>query len=299
MGAPMRTDATRFCPRCLRRFGGGDRCPGCDAIPLGLETASARRRALALLARGPLRRPSLGPDWPLTLTQLWFRRGLLPLAVLGGVAGAVGRAGWVIGFGAAFALQLALLALLVASYFSYVWLRGLLGDALPRPSTARLELLPPGERRSATEASVRGRVLGPSSLRSPLEHRPCVAYRLVGAGPVGAVDDADACAFDLELDDGEVVHVEAPPCSVDIDVQAPPRTVRPSPELTLFLERRGVFPERGPLELAEATLREGDLITVRGERKETLEAGGYRQQGARVILLESHRTRLTLRRTES
>ncbi len=321
----MRTDATRFCPYCVVRFGRAERCPRCDLRAFDLSKLAGRREALTALTRGSLGR-EMPQALPLRLISLWLKWGFLPVCALGfvvgliyrvelggghGVGGALGlRGGAGVGSGlgtagmaalAQFALMLALLAL----YFSSIWLRSLLrlggrrqgASARDEGLRDRMQLVAPTEGLGPS-LTLEGVVRAEATLSSPLAHETCVAYRLLGRGPVGVVDDAAASSFILETDDGVSTRVEASRCTLDVPVVDPPRVLRPDRALTRFLEHRGVFPERGPLQLAEALLRDGDRVIVEGAASQAEQADGYRDRRELRVLRETPQTPLRIRGAE-
>ncbi|NOY91850.1 MAG: hypothetical protein GXP55_11690 [Deltaproteobacteria bacterium] len=308
--ATVRTDATRFCPHCVVRFGRSQRCPRCDHPAFELDTRARRRDALKALARGSLgREVSRKVDrelHPLRLVSLWLNWGFLPVCALGFLLGLLEvhtlRSG-VGGAGMAALAQIGLMLTLLALYFSSVWVRswGPWARGLAGARTAglreRMQLVAPTEEQGPSLV-LEGVVRAEATLSSPLAHQACVAYRLVGHGPVGVVNDAAGSSFMLETDDGVTTRVEASRCTLDVPVVDSPRVLRPDRALTRFLERRGVFPERGPLQLAEALLRDGDRVTVEGAATEAEQANGYRDRRALRVLRETSETPLRIRRAD-
>lgn len=133
---------------------------------------------------------------------------------------------------------------------------------------------------------LRGRVRVTEPIPSPLAHAPCAAFRLVGEGPLGPVDDAGGTSFELTTEGGPV-RVELGRGSVDVPVEAVARTVRPDRSLARFLEERGIYPDRGPVRLAEGLLRDGDVVEVEGQLDSELASDGYRGTH-RIRVLREH-----------
>jgi len=211
----------------------------------------------------------------------------------------------VIGFGASFLVQLVLLALLMTSYFTYTWvssgLDALRGKEQAQATRAALLLLSAktqsGENPDAEILA--GQVRAETLLRSPLAHSDCVAYRIVGRGPMGPIDEGAGCAFQLELDDGAMLRVETNPSSIDVVVSDEARALRPDAELSRFLEARGAFPERGPLHLAEGVIRDGDRVVVEGTMVDVRADDGYRGRRVERTVRETEHTALTIRRVRT
>lgn len=143
---------------------------------------------------------------------------------------------------------------------------------------------------------LRGRVHVPAPLRSPLRHLPCAAFRIAGEGPLGDVDDAEMTTFEVTTDEGDRVEVQGPTGSIAIEVKSEPRLLRPDAELSDFLEERGAFPDRGPVRLAEASVRDGDEVVVQGAVETVTRPDGYRGQATVKVMRERPGAPLVLRR---
>jgi len=302
MGLCVRTDATRFCPHCVVRFGRSERCPQCDERPLDLRIPARRREALEAIARGSLGR-EMHQAWPLRLVAAWINRAFLPACACAFLVGALqthALRGGVAGAGIAVLAQIGLILLLLASFFTLTWVRSWF-DLLRRPRrdepspSAPLVLLPPSPE-VVPGLAFEGIARQESRSHSPLAHDPCIAYRLVGTGPLGPIDDGAATTFLLETEDGVSTRIEASRCTLEIPVTDTPRALRPDRELTRFLEDRGIFPERGPLHLAEGLLRDGDRVIVEGALAPMEESEGYRGRRETRVLRETLEIPLRIRR---
>ncbi|MFW6050100.1 MAG: hypothetical protein ACODAU_02930 [Myxococcota bacterium] len=304
----MRTDRTTLCAHCAVRFPAAGRCPRCGGSDLfDLTRAKARRLALRAVDR-PSRPPPATPWWS-RAPSLYLRYGVALLTAAGALAGGWFGETWI----AVFVLGLAAFWVALALFFVGSGLLYLgaaavrLLFALARIAARRMALRGrnPARRiltiddqevlRSPHVRELRGRVRAGSPLRSPLEGLPCVAWRVAGEGPVGDVDDALAAPFELVTDDGRTIRVLPSPATVAVELDARPRPVKPSPELARFLQERGVYPERGPVTLAEAVLKDGDRVVVEGAF-ETAPAPSGSSDGAAGVMREHPGAPLVVRR---
>nr|MDQ3037870.1 hypothetical protein [Myxococcota bacterium] len=147
----------------------------------------------------------------------------------------------------------------------------------------------PVVRAAAERVSEQGRVRARATLVAPLSGRPCVAWRLVGEGPHGPIDDARAVPFMLTGEGGEAdVEVDATIASIELAVPvAEPVQLRdPSAELAAWLRARGADPAVAPIFLREAILEEGAEIEVIGTSSRQTRADGYRGSSTRDVLAD-------------
>ncbi len=286
----MRTDRTTICAACALRLPSGASCPRCGGTDLyDMTRPRARSAALAALRRwarpAGLRRLGDGLE---RLVLGYLRYGVGTVCALAAVVGlllegslgaaltaavlALGVQVMVFGTGA---LLFGLCNLL---WTVFGWLvsavRGASGE---KARHGRFRLLPgdPPELPAVRTERVRGRVRVAEPVPSPLGHEPCAAFRLVGEGPFGPVDDAGGTTFEVAGEEGGA-RVVLGSGAVEVDVPETPRIVRPDRDLERFLAERGLYPDRGPVRLAESVLRDGDLVEVEGQAEEVTAVDGYR-----------------------
>lgn len=306
----MRTNRTSLCASCAARLPATDHCPRCGGHDLfDLQRASARRKALAAL-----RRQRLGRAEPIrlgeTLSAWYIKYGLVLLTALGAYVGWRWADGSVL---TAFVVGLATLWGAVAAFFvaagaySLVALvmRAVIGSVLwavrrmdPERRSGIPWLIASDEQELLPEhglSELRGTVRVLEPLTSPVQQTPCAAFRLVGHGPLGEIDDAGATPFELETEDGERVRVEPDPAWVALEVEERAQPVQLDDRLRRFLEQRGLFPERGEVRVAEAVLRDGDPVVVEGAL-ETSRGRGAASTGRVKVLREREGAPLVLRR---
>lgn len=300
----MRTDRTLVCAPCRLRFArAAERCPTCGAEGLDLRDPGACARAVTLLEAAPRRRSepmrALRAGWRVAGAggQWLFRRlferpvdkrlsrvFLVP-AVLGGVAQFA--AFLKLGIGAAvilgllgmvstlmFAVMFA--ATLYAMLFALVYLpiatllavlRGLellVLRVIGRPSgpvPLQLAPLPPPR----VDERVRGRVRCAAPTRSP-GGVVCVAWRVVGQGPSGPIDDAGGVGFELDGADGAVLVEIAEGATIDVAVTG----AAGSPQLP------AISVGAGATSVCEGVIRVGDEVEVGGPCDVDTESAGYR-----------------------
>ena len=157
-----------------------------------------------------------------------------------------------------------------------------------------VEIVDPAGEPPRAFASCTGRAEGAETLVAPISGSPCLAWRLVGTGPAGAIDDSDFVPFELVSDDGRV-RVSADAAAVDLAALGREHTKLPGPAL-LELSRRWTFPGHGRVRVREAVLRSGDRVEVRGARVEMLRSEGYRGQTAQIALSDAGDVALVIRK---
>lgn len=125
---------------------------------------------------------------------------------------------------------------------------------------------------SAVVGTIRGPLDAP--LRSFFRDDTCVAIRIVGRFGRVAIDDADAVAFVVDADGGESVHVEPAFLVVAVDVPELGAVDAPGERLRAFLAARAAEPLDAGGQLAEATLRPGDRVSIAGDAVERADPRG-------------------------
>ena len=246
-----RTDRSFVCLACRLRFWPVRRCPKCQEtkwlVDLEVDPGAA--------ARPPPARES----------------GAGPLAFFG-VAAVLSAAGAAI-FGSIGLAEVLMIPSVLA----------LGGSALvrkPAPATTGWAILPgPVARANAARVTVAGTLRAARDVkpfRSPLRDRRCVAYRLVGEAGEMPIDDARARPFDLELENGELVRVEAATASVDLPMSHPEERKFVREGRAEFLSRRGVA-SPDLVRVTEETLEIGARVIVTGAVRENQIASGYRE----------------------
>jgi hypothetical protein len=306
----VRTDLTTLCPRCVARIPKAKRCARCGETKLfDLADAGQRNRALARIGRATrlgsrassfVERALLGYlRWGVaTVTGLAF---LVELVISGSTSLAVTFA--LLAFIAQAVLAGAGFAVfgvysLLFDAVSWFYTRARMGRdderlaALPRILVAEPLALPPTNRERAI-----GRVRVAEPIDSLLRHEPCAAFRLIGEGPRGAVDDAGGTDFDVVSEDG-IARVILGDARIDLPIDSTPATVRPDAALRAFLDARGIFPDRGPVRLAEGALREGDWVEIEGRARGVTESDGYRGAVHVRVFEETAGAPLSIRKIE-
>jgi hypothetical protein len=264
----MRTDQSRFCAACCQRFAAElDRCPTCDGdVTYDLTTIDGRKKAVREL-RWLTQRQARSLD---RLLAPSLRRGAVTALLITGLLMVIRMP----------ALAAALLALALL-----VW-------ALLYIRRARLETVhytialaePPPLLEAHGMIEVTGTVRAREIIRAPISDDEVVAFRIVGDGPDGRVDDAAAVPFDVEDDEGERVRVDTDGAVVAIRVDEPRREVDPDGALYEFLHRRSPFRPKPGMSLAEGRLRDGDPVEIYGfEEREAVPAGYRDTDWVRVL----------------
>jgi hypothetical protein len=243
----MRTDRTYVCTDCRIRCWPVRRCPGCG------ET-----RALSDLAKVPdaIARSVEPPPPPAAPRDRSILVGLGVSTTIGGVA-----------------LGLALMSLAVAEVAIMIGLPLIVAGSLRLPRRARAVIVDRGApfvplecpvvRDAMLEGrrEVRGVVRARGRLVAPLSGRECIAYRLVGEGRHGLLDDALGGRFEVVLSDGSSVEVDGSVGTFDLPISEEPlRSLETtSPELDAWLAARGA--DR-TVRVRESILEGGDLVEV-------------------------------------
>ncbi|MDQ3035212.1 MAG: hypothetical protein M3Y87_22590, partial [Myxococcota bacterium] len=118
---------------------------------------------------------------------------------------------------------------------------------------------------SAMLTIARGTARGEERLRAPLSRTPCLAWRLYGEGPTGALDEAGATSFALDGDPEGPCEIDADAIVVALALGEPPRVLdAPGPPLLELLARFFAYPTEGALRLGEVVLRAGDRAEIEG-----------------------------------
>jgi len=254
------------CPRCAIRFPARDACPRCGSPGVAdLREPAERSRFLRALSR----RSTVARRGPV--------RRYLPPAAIG--AGSAGFSLYLLltGASAGNALAGGMIVLLIAGLL-YVVVSGIAADASEgRWPSLVLEPVATAALGSGTEESRRGHVHVRFSVRAPLSGRPCAAWRVMGKGPSGPIDDAGLGGFDVHLDGRAVARVEAAWGFVDLGPMEAPTTRIPDDALADFLRPRGRLPQGAACALSEAVLVEGDEVEVRGVADVELITDGMRE----------------------
>lgn len=150
----------------------------------------------------------------------------------------------------------------------------------PQAKSTPWTILPgPVARAHAPRASVAGVVRaarGVKLLRSPLHDRVCVAYRISGASADMPIDDARGRPFDVHLDDGERVRVDATVATIDLVMNELDERMPLPPGRAVFLKHRGVE-ALDTARVTESTLEIGARVVVIGAAREDVIASGYRE----------------------
>jgi hypothetical protein len=264
-----RTDRSFVCLACRHRFWPARRCPACqetkwlvdlEVDPQGVSRAPTPTRA-ASQALGGI--------------------GVLGLLGAGGAAtaGSIGLA------------EVLLIPTVVALGASIL--------ARPGPApVARWSILSgPVARAHAVRVTLTGVVRaakGVKLLRSPIENVVCVAYRLAGESHEMPIDDARARPFDLELEGGERVRVEAGVATLDLPIDETAPRVQPRKDRAAFLGRRGVLAIE-TVRVSEATLTIGERVIVTGSVHEDAIAAGYRDTRTSRTLFDAPGAPLLIR----
>lgn len=168
---------------------------------------------------------------------------------------------------------------------------------VPTDRPSKLELAPIAAEPDTSQTVLRGRARAATPVVSPLDAISCIAFRLVGETPKGAVDDARLAPFEI-FANGEWVPVSGE-AIVDVAVAPPKRVRAASDALVGFLRERGVW-GGDRLRLSESVVESGELLEVSGSPSyEQLPARGYRDGTLRLTALSGTSARpLVIRRNE-
>ncbi len=131
-------------------------------------------------------------------------------------------------------------------------------------------------------------------LRSPLRDVTCVAYRLSGSAAEMPIDDARGRPFDLELDDGDRVRIDARIATIDLPMPEGDPAVAPPAGRASFLAHRGVTAIESA-RVTEAVLVPGTRIIATGRLHEEAIASGYRATRVARTLIDAPGAPLLIR----
>ena len=306
----MRTDRTGVCVKCALRFARGSACPTCGTDDV-FDVSTPKGRAAvsrALVRRGGRR--FFGPEVPATRCLGIFVFGLVAVPVGLGVALAaldLDETEQVL-FVMAIALGVPALVMLAASVRrgigSLVHGRRtskketLLAKVFPPPSGIRLELARDAPPEADGRKRMRGVLRVDEPVRAPSTGLPCGAFRIVGEGPSGPIDDAATGAIFLETETGNV-PLEVHAVMVDIEPTSNPSSLRLDKHVFGFFERKGILLGVGVLETCEVVLSDGDRVEVEGKVVEGTKANGYRGVDVTETLSGDASSPLVIRRDDS
>ena len=260
----MRTDRTYVCTDCRLRLWPVARCPGCqrdDALAdLEKEPAAIERHARADEA------------------------STMPWLAVGGVGASV-SIGLLVVAVEAVSLGVAELAAIIGLPSALAMVLGGRGSADAKKRVERARATPyscaagPVVRDDSERASLTGTVIARAgvqgTLRAPISGTECIAFRLVGEGPRGAIDDARAERFDLARDAGAAVLVDARLATIALEPDSEPLSTWTVPADTAWLGARGIA-AGDTLRVREIVLRAGERVVVEGSTEERVRASGYR-----------------------
>jgi hypothetical protein len=203
------------------------------------------------------------------------RRGLVALAVVMGIGVVVPVVADALGLS-----PLVSILVLLALVATWVGLKSVLGLA-SAPTVQRIGLAihtPPPARRSPEARRVRGRVRLLEPVIAPLSGERVAAFRLMGNAWGGQVDDSGGGIIEVDPDDGSApIRIDLSAATIALDVEESEDVVSLSAELGRFLEERWLYPEKGPVRIAEATLGDGDPIELDAVVSSETTPEGYRE----------------------
>ena len=269
----MRTDRTFACTDCRIRCWPVRRCPACGEtralVDLDQDAAKILRPPTGTVGRADLATATgLVGGAGLTIAAAAATQGILALAE---IALAIG------------------LPLVISGFLMWPRDRAKLARKPDAPELRYRALESPVVRESAERVSELGRVRARGTITAPISGRPCVAWRLVGEGPRGPIDDARGVPFVLVAEDGgPEVEVDATIASIDLPVpDAEPLVLQdPDAELAAWLRARGADPAAGTVVVREAILEEGAAIEVIGTSRRVTRADGYRGSSTQDVLAD-------------
>ncbi len=166
-----------------------------------------------------------------------------------------------------------------------------------RPSSRWSILAGPVARARAARMTFTGIVQaarGVKLLRSPLRDVVCSAYRLAGDAGDMPIDDARGRPFDLLIEGGERIRVEAQVATLDLPVREADDRVPLPKGRAVFLRHRGVASVEAA-RVTEATLAIGARVVVTGAVREETVAAGYRTTRASRTLYDAPGAPLLIR----
>jgi hypothetical protein len=267
----MRTDRTFVCTDCRVRTWPVRRCPACgETVALvDLEREPGRIDALPRPVDGS------GRETAAVTTGLLGGLGLAG-SILSGLGGMIGLA------------ELGLLISLPLVFGSAVlWPRNRQRIV---PGDLRFRVLDaPVVRARAARVTERGEVRAGALLTAPLSGRACVAWRLQGEGPRGALDDAEGSVFFVRRGDGEPdLEVDATIATLELPLPAGELAPLPPPgeARRAWLRARAVDRLDAPLLVREAVLLEGDEVEIVGTTRRETRADGYRGSSTREVMAD-------------
>ncbi|HZS35516.1 MAG TPA: hypothetical protein VFF06_01750 [Polyangia bacterium] len=286
--------STAACPRCRQPALHDLRKPGAADVLL----ASLRKAALH-------DSPHARRAERLSRVIGWLGRHASTLVALAAVAVAIGGVSHLLVNRAVFlstkifflfgAVAWALLTIVVAAARTVLemW-----RDSLLQNQSIAIQLAPdPQIDPTLKRATVRGKVRATEPVTSPLSGLACAAFRLLGAGPSGPIDDAGGGAFEVVTDDGAgPVRVDARHASLALESFGKRVTLRPKGKLLDYLRARAAALTPGEVHVEEALLRNGDEVIVEGTCAETPEALGYRDTTTARLFKELDGSPLIIRR---
>jgi hypothetical protein len=163
---------------------------------------------------------------------------------------------------------------------TWVGLKSLLGLAAA-PRTQRIGLAihsPLPAPRAPTARRIRGRVRLVAPVIAPLSGERVAAFRLLGNAFGGEVDDSGGGVIEVDPDDGGApIRIDLSAATIALDVDDSDDAVTPSEELRHFLTERWLYPDAGPVRVAEASLVDGDPIELDAVVSAEATPEGYRQ----------------------
>jgi hypothetical protein len=281
----MRDDQTALCVRCGLRQEQTERCLRCGRATRDLRDPEHRAVNLAVWRE----RFVASRSRALYRSAPSAKSSLVGFVSAGGLVGAgmmcFGVAELVIEI-IVFAVSLFLVALAIGLAWHRLSPRTLVGakdrplldaqvELLAKKRAAALELRTPPMPVDATD-TVEGRVVATRLETPPFGDKAGVAWRVVGDGPGGRIDEGRVIEFDLETDGGELVRVDVAGSALAALDAAEPHAVELSKEQAEYLDARGLQSALGPVELGITVLAPGDRAIVAGRFEERAAADGYR-----------------------
>ena len=295
----MRTDRTYGCHACGARFWASSRCPRCggsahviaevELAPLvprvEVEQRALWRPVLISAATGKKLLVVLGAQTVGSVYLAWLATDMPETSDLAALSALVSVS----------SITAVLVLLIVQAAAPWAHRLAARAASARRPASARPHPNPV-VRASAARRTWTGAVRAREPVVAPLSGERCVAYRLVGLGPRGAIDDACAAVLDVVLDDGATLEVDAQLATIDIE---PPTAISEwSAPATEWLRARGVA-EGDPLHVREAVLRDGERVTVSGVPEDAVRGTGLRGSERVVVVRDRAGAPLVIARAAS